>query len=124
MAYTTRETTVLPSAVRAATTASPDMDNEGGHHGVIVFIDFTVQAGAETITATIQGKSTLSAEYYTILASAALGAVGNTILRVFPGSTVTANLAANDVLPALWRVNVVHSAAGNHTYSINAILLP
>ena len=124
MAYTTRETTIFPSAIRAATVASADQVNEGGHRGVILFIDMTVVPGVDTVTFTIQGKSALSAEYYTILASAALVAAGNTVLRVFPLSTVTANLAANDQLAALWRVNAVHSAATNFTYSVNAILLP
>lgn len=123
MATTTRETTLLPSASRTTAT-TVNVDNEGGHRGVVVFIDLSTFGAGSSLTFTIQGKSTLSDEYYTILASAAIIAAGNTILRVFPGSTVTANLAANDQLPAVWRLDVAVGNATANTYSVNAILLP
>ena len=123
MAYTTRETTIYPSLART-TDSTVDVDNEAGYRGVILVIDMTVDPGTDTVTFTIQGKDSLSGKYYTILASTALTAVATTVLRVFPGSTVTANLAANDHLPAVWRIDANHSAATTTTYSVSAILLP
>ena len=124
MAYTTRETTILARAVRSAN-ASTDVDNEGGHRGVIIFIDMIAVGGAPGgVTFTIRGKSTLSNQYYTMLGSAPIKVTGNTVLRLYPGGLVTAGLSANDQLPAVWNLLSAHSAGTNFTYSVNAILLP
>ena len=61
--------------------------------------------------------------YYTLLVSAALAATGFTVLKIFPGSTVTANLAANDTLPHEWRVAVGVADTDSMTYSISASML-
>ncbi len=117
------EVTVLASAARTAATQSADLPNPGAR-GVIVVIDVTVSAATPSLTFTIQGKSSLGADYYTILAAAAITGVGVTVLRVYPGLTAIGNLTASDVLPKVWRVDVAVGDADSVTYSVNAIYIP
>lgn len=73
--------------------------------GLKLVVDITAITGtAPTLTVTIQGKDSVSGKYYTLLASAALTAVGTTVLTVYPGISATANIRADDVLPRSWRV--------------------
>lgn len=115
------DATLLASAARTAATQSADQTNYNGR-GLHVVIDVTAWT-AGSITVTIQGKDSVSGKYYTILASAALAAVGTTILRVYPGLTASANAAANDILPRTWRVSVAVGTADSITYSIGASVI-
>lgn len=114
---------VFASGVRNASGDSGALLNNACR-GVDVIIDITVAPGVDTVTFTIQGLDPVSGKWYDILASAALAAVATTVLRVFPGSTVTANLKENAALPRTWRVKTTHSAATNFTYSVGANLIP
>lgn len=118
------ESTIYASAARTATPTATTQTNSAGYRGVIVVIDCTASADTPSVVFTIQGYSTLGNDWYTILASAAVTGASTTILRAFPGSAVTANLAANDWLPLSWRVDATHADADSITYSVNAILLP
>lgn len=112
------DATLLASAARTVATNSSDQTNYNGR-GLDVVIDITAWT-AGSITVTIQGKDALSGKYYTILASAALAAVGTTVLRVHPGLTAAANTVANYALPRTWRVSVAVGTADSITYSIGA----
>lgn len=111
--------TLLASAARTATTATADQSNND-YRGVHVIIDVTADPASASVVATIQGKDELSGAYYTILTSAAIAAVGTTVLRVFPGATAATNVTANDVLPSTWRVNFAHADSDSITYSAAA----
>lgn len=76
------------------------------------------------VTVTISGKDPLNGGLYTILASAALGAVARTVLRIGPGLPVTANVSANDILPEQIRIAPTHGDADSATYSISITLIP
>lgn len=79
--------------------------NNMGARGIKLVVDITAITGTSpTLTVTLQGKDTASGKYYTILASAALSAVATTVLEVFPGAAVSANVSANSQLPRTWRV--------------------
>lgn len=117
-----RALTILAAAVRAASNNSADQKNRDAV-GLHLIIDVTAVPGIDTVTFTIQGKDPLSGKYYTILASAAIVAASTVVLKVYPGLTAAANLAASDILPADWRVAVTHSAATNFTYSVGAQLV-
>lgn len=112
---------ILPSAARTATTNGADLINKD-KLGVVVVIDTTVVPGsAVSNVVTIQGMDPLSGKYYTILASAAITAVGTVVLRVGRGLTASANLVASDVLPKHWRVIVTAGNGNSATYSIGAM---
>src|ERR1700752_4083149 len=90
----------LASGANPSAGNSGDLDNfeASGCHVIVNISAFT----SGSITVIIEGKDPVSSQYYTLLSSAALGAAATTVLRVFPGSTVTANLAANDCVPRIW----------------------
>ena len=117
---THNETNLLPVSFTAATgtLTSSDLPNECA--GLHLVVDITAISGTSpTLTVTIEGKDMTSGKYYTILASAALNATGTTVLRVYPGLAASANVTANDALPACWRVKAV---AGGTTPTITATI--
>jgi hypothetical protein len=118
------QVTVLVSAARTATVASDTFANQHGHRGVEIILDATAITSSPSVVFTIQGYSPLGNDFYTILASAAVVSAATTVLRVYPGLTAATNTHANDVLPALWRVNAVHGNGDSITYSVNVVLLP
>jgi hypothetical protein len=117
-----REVTVFASAAYTASQNSADLKNPYGR-GVIVTIDATASAATPSVVFTIQGKSSLGSDYYTILASAAITGAGTTVLRVYPGLTASANAVASDVLPIYWRVAAVAGDADSLTYSVSANII-
>lgn len=114
--------TVLASAARTATLQSSDITNYNAK-GLHLVINVTAASATPSVVFTIQGKDALSSAYYTILASAAITGTGTTVLRVFPGATAAANLAANDILPRTWRVDATHADADSITYSVGASVI-
>jgi hypothetical protein len=114
--------TLLASAARTATVNTADQRNRQ-HIGVRVHIDVTAIAATPSVVFTVQGKDTITGDYYTLLASAAVTATGDTFLLVYPTVTAVANAAANNVLPASWRVACVHGDADSITYTVTAELL-
>lgn len=121
-----RATTVLASAIRAATTNGPDTTNYNAR-GCLVFLNVTANpGGAETLTVNLQMKDSVTGVYKTIASSPALSAAANGayVCSFYPGATAavtgTSGLSANvpTVLPETYRVQVAHSAAGNWTYSV------
>jgi hypothetical protein len=94
----------------------PDMTSPTAR-GLKVVVNVT-NAGTGSITVTIQGKDKASGTYYTILASAAIAANGVTVLSVYPGAAVAANVSANDSLPATWRILVTANNANPISYTV------
>jgi len=117
-----KDVTVFASAARTASASSSDIRNIERHRGIILEIDCTAVTATPSVVFTIQGK--IGANYYTMLASAAITAVGKTYLRVFPGATAAANTVANDCVPEVWRVDAVNADADSITYSVKAHLIP
>ena len=97
----------------------------GQKKGVNVLVNITAITGTSpTLTVTIEGYDSASGTYYTLLESAALSAVGATLLTVYPGVTATANVSASGHLPEFWRVS--YAIAGTSpavTATIGACLL-
>lgn len=121
-AASNQEVTVLASGARTATPADVELQNAGAR-GVVLVIDVTAYTATGSLTVTLKGKDPLSGKVYTLLASAAINAVGTTVLKVYPGLTAAANAVANDHLPKTWVVSAVHGNAVSLTYSIGALLL-
>ncbi len=96
------------------------------HKGIKVFINILNIATAGTLTVTIQGKDPVSGNYYTILATTALNSMGFTVLTVYPGATVAANVAASDVLPDTIRIQAVvgGTVTGTFIATIAGCLIP
>lgn len=91
------------TAVTASSNGS-DLENLSCNSAHVIINITTLTGTTPTATFTLQGKDEASNTYYTILASTALAATGQTVLRVGPGLTAAANLVANDVIPKGFRV--------------------
>lgn len=118
-AYHNEIITLFTSAARTTHRPSDDFENIDGR-GVRVVIDVTAIAASPSVVFTIQGKDHVSGKYYDLLASAAVTGTGTTVLTVYPGIAATANVAASNVLPLFWRINVVGADADSITYSVGA----
>ena len=115
---------ILPSAARTLTAegTSRDLENVVGAKGVIVVLDWTIEADSVTLTLTIDHKDLNSGKYITLLAASAVTAVGTTAFVVYPG-----NLTAGDgitkvadlPLGRIWRVVVAHTDTDVATYSVS-----
>lgn len=121
--YTGGSYTYLPSAARTATPTKTDITNAAGQ-SLIVVIDTTAAGVTPSTVFTIQGKDPTSGKYYTILASAAITAVGTVVLRVSPHLTAAANTIAKDVLPSTIAIDAVHGNGTSHTYSVGVMFTP
>lgn len=73
---------------------------------VKVYVSGAPTGTSPTMTVTIQGVDVVSGQKWTLLASAALNSAGFTVLTIFPGEAVTANVSANDEIPANLNINV------------------
>ena len=105
-------TLITHTAASAGVSSAVVGCNQGA--GLLLFINITAISGTTpTLTVTIKGLIDSSATAtYTILASSALNATGLTVLRVYPGLTASANAAANDVMPAYFRVDTAIGGTG------------
>lgn len=112
------DVTLLASAARTTSQTGDDQTNYNAR-GLQVVLDMTV-VGTGSVTLTIQGKDVASGKYYTLLAGAAVTTNSTNVYKVFPGSTVTANVSANDVLPRTWRIITTANNANSATYSVGA----
>jgi hypothetical protein len=112
--------TLLASAARTATVSSSDQTNYNVR-GVKVFIDVTAVTGTPSITVAIEEKDSIGGDYKAILTSAAITGILTTptILTVYPGVTVAANVALSEPLSRTWRVTVTHANADSITYSVS-----
>lgn len=97
--------TIITHTAASAGVTSGVLDTHQGA-GLLIFINITAISGTTpTLTVTLQGCiDDTPTNTYTIIASAALNATGLTVLRVYPGLTASANLTANDVVPARCRI--------------------
>lgn len=102
------ENLALISHVAASAGVTGGNQLNDGCRGVAVGVNISALTGTTpTLTVFVEGYDGASGQWYTLLQSTALNAVGFTLLRVYPGLTAAANSAANAVLPATWRVRTV-----------------
>lgn len=94
------------TAAGAGTTDSADLSNPYGR-GVTVVTNISAKSGTIAVTVSIQGKDRVSGAYYTICSTPSLTTTGTTVLSVYPGMAVSANVSCSAPLPPTWRVEVV-----------------
>ena len=114
--------TIYASAARTASPSASTLLNRF-EKGVQVFIDVTATAATPSVVFRVQGKDGVSGKWYNLLESAAITAVGTTLLRVEPGATEAANTVAAANVPRVWRVTATHADADSITYSVGAALV-
>lgn len=114
--------TCMASAARTATNNSGSLSNFAAR-GVQVIVDVTAATSTPSTVFTIEGFDVVSSKWYVLLTSAAIVGVSTTLLTVYPGVTVAANVAVSQVIPRTWRVVATHGNANSQTYSVGAVIL-
>lgn len=109
--------TIFASAARTATEVSGTFSAEQVLSSIFV-IDATAEVSTASVVFSIEGKDPLSGVFYNIIDSAAIEAVGTTTIQVGPNIIAAANIAANEMLPAEFRITATHGDADSLTYSV------
>jgi hypothetical protein len=92
--------------------------------GLELFVNVTAVVNANTLTVVVEAMDPGSGLPLTLLASAAFSTTGIRRLVLHPAITAVANVSAQDVLGAVYRVRCVHgNAADAITYSVSANVL-
>lgn len=125
--YIASSKTLLESDARTATTnsvvQSPLTAATFIPRGAHIIMDVTAIVAAPSVELHIQGfEGDEALKFYDLLVSVPLVAVDTYVLKIYPGMPGTPNQIANDLLPDLWRVSVVHANANSITYSVVAKL--
>ena len=107
---------LLASQARTATTSSTDQTNSFGK-GVRVFINATASAATPSVVPTIEVKDPVSATYTAVLTGVAITGTGHTVLTVYPGATVAANVTLSTHIGKVWRLTMTAGNANSATYS-------
>lgn len=115
MSVRNRTRTLLASAARTATFNTEDRSNQG-YSAIRVRINVSAATATPSVVFRIQGKNP-DGTYTELLASAAVTGTGDTVLTVGRGLPVTANVSANVLVPANWRLRAEHADADSITYS-------
>lgn len=124
------EGTLLASAVRTATTSSPNQTNHNSK-GVIIYLNVTANpGGAETLKLSLRYIDISSGAESLDISSITTVAATNGLytLQIYPGTLDTTDNQANNatysmMLPRTWKATVTPSAAGSFTYSLGYSLI-
>lgn len=107
----------LPSGTYTATTVnSPDQLNFNYRGGHIIINVVTATSG--NYTPHIQAKDPNSGLYYDVLVGSAISTSGVTVLKVYPGIATLANGSASDILPSVWRVQLIGASTPSMVLSV------
>jgi hypothetical protein len=94
--------------------------------GGLILIDVTAITGAQTVTFRMKISHSNLAVAPLLISGAAIGAIGTEIWLVYPGANETDasfDKVAGCLLPSKYLFQVIHSGAGNFTYSIQAFFI-
>lgn len=116
----TRDLPVL-STFTAAGAGTVNSADQSGYNVSRITCVFRVasQSGTPSTVVTIQGKDSISGQYYTLLAGAAVTTVSVNPYFVGAGVVSTANVSAGLPLPRFWRTSAV---TGGGTPSITGTI--
>lgn len=126
-AYGYREAQIVPILAQATYTANPTAGTEyasffpsNGYRGIRLLWDLDANAST-SLTLTLQGYNPVSADKYTLLATAAKTSDAHITLELYPGITATTNVSASAILPAYWAVTIT-GTDDDAAYSLTAEL--
>jgi hypothetical protein len=85
---------------------------------LLVMVHIPVDPGSAEVTFTIKGRVHAEAPWATLLASAALTALADTLLTVDARLTAAGNSIAKAPIPAEFKVDVTVADAGPVTYAV------
>lgn len=113
---------VIAAGVKTSTSNSADLGNTQwrGVHFIVNVSSYT----SGTWIPKIQGKDSISGNYYDILVGPTISGAGATVMKVYPGLTAGSNVA-NDILPRTWRGQMglgVSPASANWSVSCSLVM--
>ena len=112
---------VAVSASRTVATTFGNFTNIN-HRALHIIVGVTV-IGADALTIDIEGRELFPPfSFYPLLTSLPISSTGTTVLKIGIGFSPIANLTANDLVTAVWRVVATPAGVDPITYSINANL--
>lgn len=114
--------TLFASAAYTATQNSDEIEQRG-YRGVRVYIVTSNPVATPSVVFAIEAYDAASGTWVALLTAAAMTTATTKTLTIYPGLTASANVTANDVLPARWRVSATHADADSITYSAGYQLL-
>jgi hypothetical protein len=119
--------TALTAAARTTTQWTPDI-NTLNFKGITVILDASV-IGTASLTVVVEGKDySNSGNYWPLLTSGAITAIGTTAHTLYPGifqpttQPANGNSAVSTILPVWLRIRVAVGNANPASYSVGAIL--
>ncbi len=104
-----------------ARTATATSKQSVGSKGGTFIIDVSASAATPSVVFTILGVDPVSGGTITLLTSAAITGAGTTMLRIYPGITVTSNISASDILPEGVSITATHADTDSITYSVSFV---
>ena len=110
------------SAARTATPAASAAHRLAGMRGLLIQIDVTAIVTTPSVVFTVQDA--LDTDWATLLASAAIVAVGTTFLVCHPDAADRANVSESTQKRSKVRVIAVHGDADSITYSVKLWPIP
>jgi len=130
---------LLPSAVRTATQTilgntiidptHSDGQTSGINQeasGIIAYLNVTAVPGVDTVQLVLEEQDPASLVWSQVCATTATAVTGMVKLKLKQAiaavAATTTLVQAQDTLPGIWRIRVVHSAASNFTYSLGAVI--
>ncbi len=114
--------TLLASAARTVQTDSA-LQTNFNHRGVIALIDVSLDPSTASITPNILARETISTANLVILAGAAIAAVGESSMVVYPGGAgawVGTGVELDSIIPRAWLFRMTVADAETMTYSVEA----
>ncbi len=122
MAQNLATRTIFASATRTASPASSVFINKQ-NTGIQIIVDVTAAVDTPSVVFRVQGKDSLSDDWYTLLTTSAVESVGIAVFRVEPGATADPGATATAGLPRIYRVTATHADSDSITYSVGANLV-
>ena len=118
---------LLASAARTAETNSVTQTNYN-HKGVIIYVDWTVEAATSTLTPKVEIQDPSSGDWIELFsAAAALTAIGKATYMIYLGA-ISAGDGITEIqdlaLPRTWRFTMAVGDADSATYSVGFSMLP
>jgi len=109
--------TIFTSVARTATIVSSVLSAEEAISSIFV-IDVTAITASPSVVFSIEAKDPLSTAFYNVIDSAAITGTGTTTIQVGMNIVAAANIAANEMLPAEYRITATHGDADSITYTV------
>lgn len=119
---------LLVSEARTVDTYSPEMHNNKGYKGVVLFFDVTVDDAGASVVPYIQMMNPSTHEWEAYLTGTAKDAVADTQWMIYPLDNLLAVIVLTDEsaapLPTIWRLFMDVADANALTYSVGYQYLP